>query len=79
MEPTGVFATEEQAEKIEHAISDAEKTPVMLLGGTDMSAAAWRGVQNLCHRFALENGLTDSEVTYSYDRETKEFYREREV
>lgn len=76
LKETGVFATPEQRDEIEKAITRANETPVMMMCGHDVAAVAWRQVQNLCHAMALKNGLPDRETTYSYNRETGEFFKE---
>ena len=56
---TGVFATDEEKAELLRLSQRARGTPVMLIGGMDISADAWRQAQQTCHKYALAHGLPE--------------------
>lgn len=67
VERTGRFLPPANRALVVEAIQRAQRTPVILVGGVDASASAWRRAQELLHRFALDEGLPEIVGFYGYD------------
>ncbi len=59
MNNTGVYATNEELEKVKLLVEEAERTPVILIGYSDLSGNAWQRVKEKCHEYALAHGLPE--------------------
>ncbi len=70
MKNTGIFATEEELNKLKEMAETASRTPVIALSseqalrGQDFASQAWERVRKECHAAALAHGLP--EVTGFY-------------
>jgi len=62
MKRTGVFATDEEVERLK------EPVPYMIVGGVEPMTALQK-----CHAMALEHGLPEISGYYGIDLKTKEF------
>ena len=77
-ERTGIFATAEQSDEMMTAMSEASATPVMLVGGVDLSASAWNRCFKLVDELAVAQGLPDlGDERYGFDPVKREFVRLR--
>lgn len=61
---TGVFATDEEREYLEELATKARNTPVIMVGGMDVSGTAWQRVNTACHAAALKHGLPEIKGFY---------------
>ena len=59
MRCTGVFATKDETEELQRLAREAANTPVMLVGGADISRSARQRVLQRCHELALTHGLPE--------------------
>ncbi len=62
---TGVYATEEETQRLMVLANTARKTPVILLfGKTDVSAQAWERANTAVHECALAHDLPEIKGFY---------------
>ena len=56
---TGIQASPDEHAELRALVHEARSTPVILLGGADMSHLAWDRVSKRCHELALAHGLPE--------------------
>jgi hypothetical protein len=73
-EPTGIFATKEEKERLNKLATQARETPDTEHEGTNHRHAAWWHAMQECHKVALSHGLPDGVIgCYGIDGKTGEF------
>lgn len=62
---TGVFATQEERDRLAGLVAKAQSTPAILLFGKhDLAGDAWKRVKQECHAAALAHGLPEIDGYY---------------
>ncbi|MBA7539992.1 hypothetical protein ES705_32281 [subsurface metagenome] len=64
MKMTGVFATEEEAEKLQEMAKRASETPMITFQAGVAPPSPWKPVKEAVHKCALEHGLPEIQGFY---------------